>query len=222
MKEFDDLISTVRILRSPGGCPWDRAQKISDARKHLIEETYELIEGIDDKKIDVIKEELGDLFLVLVFIADMFKDRKGFNLKMVLKKINNKLISRHPHVFSNKKLKNKDEVLKYWISKKAKKKRRKTIKDRLPKAAPALFLAEIFLKESSYINSATRKNKEKEVTSIVSSLKRELRHFKAHKPKSFEKLLFLLCQLSYLYKIDLENILRNKIIKEAEKSPYLP
>ena len=105
MKEFDKLVNTIKILRSPKGCPWDRAQKLIDARKHLIEETYELIDAIDEKEYDLIEEELGDLFIVLVFITDMLKGKGLFDLKKVLKKTNDKLISRHPHIFAGKALK---------------------------------------------------------------------------------------------------------------------
>ena len=222
MKEFDKLINTVRILRSPGGCPWDRAQKLSDARKHLIEETYELIEGIDEKKYDLIKEELGDLFLVLVFITDMLSEKGLFDLKEVLKIINDKLISRHPHVFAGKKLKDKDEVLKYWIAKKAKKKKRKTIKDRLPKDAPSLFLAEMFLKEASYLNSKGKKNNKKKINALIASINDDLSSFSGAKAKHLENIIFSLCQLSYICKVDLESILRRKILKTAEKTPYNP
>lgn len=222
MKEFDRLINTVRTLRSPGGCPWDRAQKLSDVRKHLIEETYELIEGIDEKKYDLIKEEAGDLFLILVFIADMFGEKGLFDLKEVLKVINDKLISRHPHVFAGKSLKNKEEVLKYWVARKAKKKKRKTIKDRLPKAAPSLFLAEIFLKEISYINSKGNKNKKKKTAALLSKIKSELSAFNKGKARSLENILFYLTQLSYICKIDLESLLRSKILREAEKISYNP
>ena len=75
MKEFDELIRVVKILRSPKGCPWDRAQTIDNMRGYLLEETYELIDGIDKKKTPVIREELGDVLLILVVITQMFNEK---------------------------------------------------------------------------------------------------------------------------------------------------
>jgi tetrapyrrole methylase family protein / MazG family protein len=151
MKQFDRLIKIIKTLRSPKGCPWDRAQKISDYERYLLEEAYELIEALRSGKSEEVREEVGDLYLILSMITEMFAEKKKFNHQQALEGISNKLIYRHPHVFAGKKIIGKDAVLAYWIKNKAKKKNRKTVKDRLPQTAPALLLAEVFLKEKKHI-----------------------------------------------------------------------
>ena len=124
MKEFNELLRVIRRLRSPGGCPWDQAQTVDDMKNYLLEEAYELVDAINTKKPVLVKEELGDVFLILTVITEMFREKKRFCLKDVFNHIKNKLINRHPHVFSKEKLETKEEVLSYWIKNKAKSKNR--------------------------------------------------------------------------------------------------
>ena len=222
MKEFDDLIKVVRVLRSPGGCPWDRAQKLSSYKKYLLEEAYELIESINRRKVDLAKEELGDLFLILVVISEFFREKGKFNVRDSLKSINRKLISRHPHVFSSKKLRSKQEVLKYWIKTKAKKKNRKTIKDRLPSSAPALFAADIFFREYTHLKHACGKRLKREALSLIPLIIEKLESFdkKKNKEKMLADIVFELAALAFAYQADLEGSLRGKVLAEASKIPY--
>jgi tetrapyrrole methylase family protein/MazG family protein len=152
MKEFDQLVEVIKKLRSPEGCPWDRAQTIDTMKKCLLEETYELIDALSDKKYKIAEEELGDVILIAIVIAQMLDKKNKSNLKKVLERAKSKLIVRHPHVFSKKKLNSKEEVLKAWIKDKAKIKKRKSVKDRLPKTAPALLQAYLFFKECKNLN----------------------------------------------------------------------
>jgi tetrapyrrole methylase family protein/MazG family protein len=169
VKEFDRLLHIVEKLRSPQGCPWDRAQTVANYKKYLLEEAYELIESINARDAGMCKEEIGDLLLILVAISSLFKEKRQFGIDDALKSINEKLISRHPHVFSSKRLSTKEEVLAYWIEAKAKKKKRKTVKDRLPHSAPALLLAEIFLKEASH-QRTPRERKRPALRNFVSAI----------------------------------------------------
>jgi tetrapyrrole methylase family protein/MazG family protein len=222
MKEFDRLIKTIRILRSPRGCPWDRAQKIDNYKKYLLEEAYELIEEIDRKKIDSIEEELGDLFLILIVITEMFREKGKISLEGVLKRIDTKIIHRHPHVFSGKKLHTKEEVLAYWIKHKAKKKKRKTIKDRLPQTAPALFLTELFFKEYAHKNKSELVYSRREINNTVKAVFEKLKMFTLgkNKEKLITDVVFLICRISFLCRIDLENSLRRLVIKKSEEVSY--
>lgn len=222
MKEFDELIKIVRILRSPKGCPWDRAQKLGNYTKYLLEESYELIDGINKRKPDVVKEELGDLFLILVVISEFFNDRKKFDVKNSLEVINSKLVSRHPHVFSNKKLKTKEDVLRYWIKTKAKKKKRKTVKDRLPASAPALFLADLFLKEYTHLGYEAPVKKGEQENSLCAKIADDIRAFGKTRDKGefLSRIIFEIAKLASLHKADLESILRNKVYKKAQETPY--
>jgi tetrapyrrole methylase family protein/MazG family protein len=222
MKEFDTLVKTVRILRSPQGCPWDRAQKLEDYKKHLLEEAYELIDEMNRNKFEAVKEEVGDLFLILIIITEMLREKNKFGLKDVLTGINRKLVRRHPHVFSSERLKTKEEVLAYWIKHKAKAKKRKTVKDRLPHLAPALLLVEIFLKEYEHLNLANRAAKSKLPLTLLWGLKCKINSFpkERNKKDAFSKILFELARLAHFYKVDLEQCLRSKVMHEAGRISY--
>lgn len=220
MKEFDRLISIIRKLRGPKGCPWDKAQKIENYKKFLLEEAYELIDEMDNADPDAIKEELGDLFLILTVITEMLREKGAFDCEAVLKGINNKLIYRHPHVFGAKKLGTKEEVLKYWIRHKAKKKKRKVICDRLPRMAPALFLADLFFKEYSHIHE----NKGDQVDQRM--ILKEISEGAAGLAKAkntdaaFRRLLFSLAKLGFSRQVDLESLLRKEVFRQAKRVRY--
>ncbi|MEI8348798.1 MAG: MazG nucleotide pyrophosphohydrolase domain-containing protein [Candidatus Omnitrophota bacterium] len=222
MKTFDDLVKTVKILRSPKGCPWDREQTIDNYKKYLLEETYELIDEINRKKTAAAEEEIGDLFLILVILSEMFREKGHFDLQSILRKINQKLITRHPHVFGSKKLNTKEEVLSYWIKTKAKKKKRKTIKDRLPREAPALLLADIFFKEYSHIYQNKNQSQIQKANTLIrniNSAMKEIGHAKK-KTEVFCEAMLQLCQLAHMYHLDTENLLRAKIFKKASRITY--
>jgi len=114
MKEFDELWETIKILRSPEGCPWDRKQTNESLRFALVEESYEVLDAIESGNIEALKEELGDVLLVVLMHIIIQEESKGFQLKDVLISLNNKLIERHPHVFGDKRVSGAEEVLKNW------------------------------------------------------------------------------------------------------------
>ncbi|MDR3166571.1 MAG: nucleoside triphosphate pyrophosphohydrolase [Treponema sp.] len=111
---FRDLCDIVARLRAPGGCPWDREQTPASLRGDLIEETYECIEAIDEKEPDHIREELGDLFLLVTMISYMHEQEGLFSVEDVLTELAEKLIRRHPHVFGDLKVRDSAEVLDNW------------------------------------------------------------------------------------------------------------
>jgi len=152
---FTELVKTVEILRGPGGCPWDREQNLNDVKNYVLEEVYELCEAVDSKDYNSVKEELGDLFLLLVFFSSLYKDKKLFNVEDVLEGVLKKMIARHPHVFSSKKVKSARTVLNRWIRSKSKKKNRKNIYQRIPRRSPALFSSHIFLREYKNLSKVT-------------------------------------------------------------------
>lgn len=120
MKEFDELWEVIKILRSPDGCPWDRKQTNHSLRYSLIEESYEAIDAIESDNLNALKEELGDLLLVVLMHILIQEESKGFGLKDVLISLKRKLVERHPHVFGDKKVSGVDEVLKNWEELKSK------------------------------------------------------------------------------------------------------
>ena len=101
-------------LRAPGGCPWDREQNFDTIKPYLLEETYEVFDAIDQRDWTGLAEELGDLMLQAVFFAQMASEESKFRIDDSLDAISEKLIRRHPHVFSDGTAKTSDEVLRRW------------------------------------------------------------------------------------------------------------
>ena len=139
MDKFDKLIEIVKKLRSPNGCDWDKEQTHESLVPYLLEETHEVIEAIENKDYDSLKEELGDLILHVIFQADLASDKNKFSVQDLLDGINKKLINRHPHIFSN----NSDDSYKKgsWEATKKKEKNRDSVLDGVPKSLPALLLS---------------------------------------------------------------------------------
>ena len=131
---FDRLVEVMEKLRSPQGCPWDREQTPESLLSDLLEETYELAEAIRDKNPELIKEELGDLLLQVIFQSQIAKEKGWFTIEEVVENLLDKLVRRHPHVFANQKVNNSEEVLRNWERIKAaeNKKVKKSCLDGLP------------------------------------------------------------------------------------------
>ncbi|MFC0216121.1 nucleoside triphosphate pyrophosphohydrolase [Paenibacillus chartarius] len=126
-RSFERLREIVEILRSPEGCPWDREQTHQSLRKHLIEETYEVLETIDDDDPDAMCEEMGDLLLQIMLHSQMEAEVGTFDVYDVVESISEKLIRRHPHVFGDTAVESVGEVLANWQDIKAEEKRSKGI-----------------------------------------------------------------------------------------------
>ncbi len=142
---IDDLLLIMKILRSDSGCPWDREQTHESIKKSLIEETYEVIEAINKKDGELLKEELGDVLLQVVFHSEMESEKSNFDFSDVCDGICKKLIERHPHVFSDVEVKDSGEVLVNWEEIKSKSKNRKTQTEKMlsvPRELPALMRSE--------------------------------------------------------------------------------
>lgn len=153
-KDFYDLLDIMEKLRSDDGCPWDREQTHESMRRCLIEECYEVLEAIDNKDIDGIIEELGDVLLQVVFHAQIGKDDGYFNIYDVIEGISNKLISRHPHVFGEIKINDSKDVLINWEKIKKSEKHLNTYTDELKHVAknlPALIRAEKIQKKAAKV-----------------------------------------------------------------------
>jgi tetrapyrrole methylase family protein/MazG family protein len=150
--DFANLIQLVDIvaeLRGPNGCPWDKEQDHKSLKKYLLNESYELIDAIDNNDTHEICEELGDVLLQVILHAQIASETSKFNIEDVAKEINDKLISRHPHVFADTKVKNSSEVVDNWEKIKNKQKPERTsILDGVPKSAPALIAAESLSKKA--------------------------------------------------------------------------
>jgi tetrapyrrole methylase family protein/MazG family protein len=153
-KAFSRLYDVIVRLRAPDGCPWDREQTPSTLRKDLMEETYECIEAIDEKDPSHIKEELGDLFLLVTMISYMHEQENAFELSDVLNTVSEKLIRRHPHVFGDVKVSGSDEVLDNWAKIKIEQEGRApkdSILDEVSSALPPLDKAQKLQKKASKV-----------------------------------------------------------------------
>jgi tetrapyrrole methylase family protein/MazG family protein len=142
---ISDLIKIMKILRSESGCPWDREQNHKSIRKDFIEEVYEAVEAIDIDDTELLKEELGDVLLQVVFHSQIESENNSFTFDDVVNDVCQKLIVRHPHVFGNIKVSDSDEVLKNWNNIKQTTKGQETYTETLEsicKALPALMRAQ--------------------------------------------------------------------------------
>ena len=142
---IDDFLRIMKLLRSPGGCPWDIEQTHKSIRKNLIEETYEVIEAIDKDDTTLLCEELGDLLMQIIFHTQMEEEKGTFTFDDVCDGICKKLIVRHPHVFGDVTVNDSGEVLKNWDEIKRKTKGQKTTGESMqsvPRKLPALMRAQ--------------------------------------------------------------------------------
>jgi MazG family protein len=139
---FAQLVEIMARLRAPDGCPWDREQTFDTIKPYLLEETYEVMQAIDEQDWPELAEELGDLLLQVVFFSQMAAEAGHFNVTDAIEAINSKLIRRHPHVFGDGDAKTSSEVLKKWDEIKTEEKKKKAkptgLLASIPKTLPAL------------------------------------------------------------------------------------
>ena len=141
---FEDFVEVVRLLRSPDGCPWDRVQTHESIRRNFLEETYECCEAIDNDDLELMKEELGDVMMQVIFHAGIEADRGRFDLTDVCDNAVKKLVFRHPNVFGPK-------TSQTWDDMKALEKGQKThaaTLDAVSRSLPALWRAEKLVKKA--------------------------------------------------------------------------
>ncbi len=124
-ERFERAVSIMARLRGPGGCPWDREQTFDSIKPYTLEETYEVLEAIDNRDWDELTGELGDLLLQVLFYAQMAKEQNTFSIDEVLDRLSSKLVDRHPHVFGDVKAETSSEVLRNWAALKAEEKKKR-------------------------------------------------------------------------------------------------
>ena len=142
---MDDLVAIIKVLRAPGGCPWDREQTHESIKKNFIEETYEVVEAINKQSADMLREELGDVLLQIVLHSEMESENGNFTFDDVANDIVQKLVVRHPHVFGEVVANNTAEALNSWDAVKLKTKGQKNQTESMlsvPRELPALMRAQ--------------------------------------------------------------------------------
>jgi MazG family protein len=113
-ERFERAVAIMERLRAPGGCPWDREQTFDSIKPYTLEETYEVLEAIDNRDWDELPGELGDLLLQVLFYSEMAKEQGTFSIDDVLDRLSDKLVNRHPHVFGDAKADTTTEVKRNW------------------------------------------------------------------------------------------------------------
>lgn len=220
---FDDLVKIMKLLRSPDGCPWDKEQTHKSIRQNFIEETYEAIEAIDTDDTELLKEELGDVLLQVVFHAQMESEKNSFDVNDVCDGICKKLIVRHPHIFSDVKADSSDEVLKNWDAIKMRTKSQKTVSDAMnsvSKSLPSLIRSEKLQKKAAKVGFDWE-----DVNGAAEKLDEELQELKdaiknGDKDNQHEELgdlLFSVVNVARFLKVDSEKALYDACDKFADR-----
>ncbi len=161
--EISELISLMKFLRSPNGCPWDREQTHESLKKYLMEETYEVLEAIDSGDFDLLEEELGDLLLQIVFHSALAEEEGYFDLNDVIKRLIDKLVSRHSHIFGEDNAETSGDVRKIWDKNKSKEKNKNDKLKDIPKCSMLFYAQKVFelygvesLEKAEEIDNLTR------------------------------------------------------------------
>lgn len=207
-ENLEELIKTIKILRSPGGCQWDREQTHSTLKKNMLEEAYETVDAIDANDPKHLKEELGDVLLQVILHSQIASEEGLFNIDDVADGINKKLIHRHPHVFGDVKVNSTKEILSNWEKlKKEEKPHRTSLMDGISKAQSALMSALKISKKA--VSAGFEWTDEKSLYECISS---EFDEFKKaqnadEKEDEFGDILFALVNLARWNKIDPEQAL---------------
>src|SRR5271167_1650241 len=141
-ERFERAVAIMERLRAPGGCPWDREQTFDSIKPYTLEETYEVLEAIDNRDWDELPGELGDLLLQVLFYSEMAKEQGTFSIDDVLDRLSGKLVDRHPHVFGDTKADTSADVKRNWEALKVEE-RKKRLKETETAAAPSSILAGI-------------------------------------------------------------------------------
>ena len=213
---FIDLLKVLQTLRAPGGCPWDQEQTSKTLVPYLLEETYEIIEAIEDGNSETLKEELGDLTLHILFQAELAQDAGKFEIGDSLKYISEKLIHRHPYVFDKQNGNQGRGLNMSWEKAKQKEKNRKNLLDGVPKNLPALTRARRIQEKAANVGFDW-----KEIQPVWGKVEEELEELKeVVAKKNPEKIkdemgdvLFSLVNLARFLEISPEDALRMTISK---------
>ncbi len=208
--EIQKLLNVMKRLRDPNkGCPWDKKQTIETIIPHTIEEVYEVAEQVYNKNFDKLKEELGDLLFQVVYISQIASEKKKFNFNDVVKTITSKMITRHPHVFKNKKFKNMKEFKLWWEN--SKNKENLSILDSIPITLPALQEANKIQKKVAAVGFEYKNNNEaiKKVYEELDELETEIKYNNKQKIKEeLGDLIFATLDVARKLKVDPETILK--------------
>ena len=217
---YEEFIEIIRVLRAPGGCPWDMEQTHKSIRNDFIEETYEVIEAIDNNDPVLLREELGDALLQIVFHARISEEAGEFNVEDVIHDICAKLIHRHPHIFGNVQADTSEQVLSNWEAIKTEEKQRIGLSGTLnsiPPALPALMRAQKMVKKSVKEGIAPAESDlYAGVADSLESMKVAAETGNAsQKEQSMARILWQLCAIAQTSGMDAEKLLCDQCLRYA-------
>ena len=222
LNSLSKLIKITDTLMGEDGCPWDKVQTRESLKPYLVEETYEVLEALDENDPEKIKDELGDLLYQILFHSKISSLKGEFDFRDVIDNLSEKMVRRHPHVFKDAKLSTPDQVIEQWedIKKKEKNKtNQKSILDSIPINHPSLIRAQKIQKKAAKEGFDWEK-----INDVFDKLDEEIIEFKeavlAKKNMDIQSeigdIIFVITNISKFYKIDAEEELRstnNKFIK---------
>ena len=223
--DFEKLVDIMSALRGEKGCPWDKEQTRESLKPFLVEETYEVLEAIDEGKPEKIREELGDLLFQILFHAQIGKERKEFDIRDVIEEIAEKMIARHPHVFGGASYETSEEVLKQWEERKREEgKSRESILEGIPKELPSLLRAHRIQARASRVGFDWRQGED-----VVKKLDEEMREFREALSKKDRQAMedelgdvfFVLVNISRFVGVNPEDALRKTISKFISRFRYV-
>jgi XTP/dITP diphosphohydrolase len=205
----DQLVQVMDQLRSPGGCPWDAEQTHESLARYLLEETYEALEAMDQGDLGSLREELGDLLLQVVFHARIAQETdSSFSLDAIAQGVVDKLVRRHPHVFTDLVVSSNEELEANWAKIKEEEKQRESVTDGVPQAMPALQLATqlIYRARKSGVVAGDSQTKES-LREVIGDVNQE----------QIAALLVATVELAREADIDAESVLRAEMMRYRSK-----
>lgn len=221
-KEFGRLVEIIDRLRGPDGCPWDRKQTHSSLKEFLLEESYEVLEALDEEDPRKLYQELGDLLLQIVLHARIASENAEFTLEDVLKNINSKLIRRHPHIFGNVQVNSAAEVSQNWEAiKKTERDPDASILDSVPRTMPALAYSQDIQRRAAQVGFDWQ-----DTDGVIDKLAEEVTELKqadtpAGESSEFGDILFTLVNVARRMGIDPEASLRQANRKFYRRFSYM-
>ncbi len=223
--DLNELIAIMSALRGENGCPWDKEQTRESLKPFIVEEAYEVLEAIDERKPEAIKEELGDLLFQIVFQCQIAKEKKEFEMSDVIDKIGKKMIARHPHVFGDADYKTPAEVLVHWEEQKKREgKHRESVLDGVPKELPSLLRAHRLQDRASRVGFDWER-----VEDVLPKLDEELKEFREALQRNnsdeiedeLGDIFFVLVNISRFVGVNPEDALRKTISKFISRFRYI-
>lgn len=220
---FTDLVEIMKLLRIE--CPWDRVQTHQSIRRNFIEETYEVLEAVDNENTELLKEELGDVLLQVIFHTEIEREKGHFTIDDVADGICKKLIFRHPHIFKNKKINSTEEVLNAWDDLKKIEKGQKSTTDSLvsvAKTLPGLIRSEKIQAKAAKVGfdwpdtEAALQKMQEETLELTTAIRED-----SNKEEELGDLLFAVVNVARFLKIDPEGALEKTCDKFIRRFSYV-